>query len=121
MSRLGRRDTKPELEIRRLLHAAGLRFRVDHAPVTGLRTRADVVFIRQRVALYVDGCFWHRCPEHFVIPKSNTAWWLEKIARNVERDQATTAALEVRGWTVLRAWEHEEPSAVASRVIARLA
>lgn len=109
-----RRDTTPELSVRRLLHAAGLRYRVDHAPLPSQRRRrADIVFTRRRIAVFIDGCFWHGCPEHFVPPKANADYWGPKIARNRERDSETTAALEHEGWTVLRFWEHEDPREVA--------
>lgn len=103
-----RRDTSPELELRRALHAAGLRFRVDVPLPFDKRRRADVVFPRQKVAIFVDGCFWHRCPEHYTSPKANSAFWAEKAARNVERDRDTNQRLEALGWTVLRFWEHED-------------
>ena len=109
-----RRDTTPELSVRRLLHAAGLRYRVDHAPLASQRRRrADIVFTRRRIAVFIDGCFWHGCPEHFVPPKANSDYWGPKIARNRERDSETSAALEHEGWTVLRFWEHEDPREVA--------
>ena len=103
-----RRDTSPELELRRALHAAGLRFRVDVPLPFDKRRRADVVFPRQKVAIFVDGCLWHRCPEHYTSPKANSAFWAEKATRNVERDRDTDARLEELGWTVLRCWEHED-------------
>lgn len=113
-----RRDTKPELEVRRLLHASGLRYRVDHAPDRGhLRNRADIVFTRARVAVFVDGCFWHGCVEHHRAPTANGAYWAEKVARNAERDRRVTAMLRERGWRVLRFWEHESPDEVAAAII----
>lgn len=108
-----RRDTQPEILVRRLLHARGLRFRVDFAAEPGVRSRPDVVFTRQRIAVYIDGCFWHRCPLHGTAPKSNSDYWRPKLDRNVERDQAVTAELRERGWIVLRFWEHEPADAVA--------
>lgn len=108
-----RRDTKPELAVRRLLHAHGFRFRVDHRPSASVRTRADVVFTRVRIAIFIDGCFWHQCPTHFVMPKSNIDYWKPKITRNVTRDVETTGVLLDQGWTVLRYWEHTPPSEVA--------
>lgn len=107
MSRQARRDTDPEIALRRELHRRGLRFRVDRA-VPGLaRRRADVLFPRARVAVFVDGCFWHRCPEHKTAPVANRAWWAEKLAANVRRDRDTDVRLGALGWTVLRFWEHE--------------
>ncbi|MBT1191339.1 very short patch repair endonuclease [Rhodococcoides kroppenstedtii] len=117
LSRQRRRDTKPELALRRLLHAAGLRYRVDRAPLPGLRRRADVVFTRARVAVYVDGCFWHSCPVHATHPRNNAQWWADKLAGNVARDRDTDRRLEEAGWTVVRIWEHEDPAAAAEKVV----
>lgn len=116
MSRLGRRDTLPELALRSELHRRGLRFRVDRAPLPGLRSRADIVFGPARVAVYVDGCFWHSCPEHATRPKSNAEWWEQKLHRNQERDAETDRALREQGWEVVRIWEHEDPVEAADRV-----
>lgn len=102
-----RRDTKPELAVRRALHSAGFRYRVDHRPSLELRTRADIVFTRQRIAVFIDGCFWHGCPVHATLPKRNSDYWVPKLQRNVERDLETTSRLETLGWVVLRFWEHE--------------
>ena len=110
------RDTAPELALRRLLHARGLRYRVDVAPLPGLRRRADVVFTRARLAVFVDGCFWHRCPEHSTSPRSNADWWREKLDRNVRRDRDTDRALREAGWKVLRVWEHETAEVAADQV-----
>jgi len=106
MQRQRRRDTTPELAVRRALHARGWRFRVDIPPLPGLRRRADIVFTRRRVAVYVDGCFWHSCPTHGTIPKSNQAWWVAKLRANVERDGDTERRLREAGWTTVRLWEH---------------
>lgn len=111
------RDTAPEMAVRRILHADGLRYRVDRAPLPDLRRRADLVFGPSRVAVYVDGCFWHGCPEHGTRPIANAAWWRDKIARNRARDADTDLRLEEAGWLVVRAWEHEDPRAVAERVM----
>ena len=112
-----RRDTAPELAVRRILHAAGLRYRVDYpALASDRRRRADIVFTRRRIAVFIDGCFWHGCPQHFVAPKVNADYWGPKIARNRERDLDTTWRLEADGWQVLRFWEHERPSQVAERI-----
>jgi DNA mismatch endonuclease (patch repair protein) len=89
---------------------------VDIAPVPGLRRRADVVFPRERVAVFVDGCFWHGCPEHVTWPAANAAWWRRKIVGNQVRDRDTDRRLRAAGWTVVRVWEHEEPEVSASRV-----
>lgn len=111
-----RRDTGPELAVRRTLHARGFRYRVDFAPLPGLRSRPDVVFTLAKVAVFIDGCFWHMCPEHFVMPETNRDYWKPKIARNVERDRISSAQLSAAGWQVLRFWEHEDPEAVATAV-----
>jgi DNA mismatch endonuclease (patch repair protein) len=110
-----RRDTKPELALRSALHGMGLRFQVDRT-IDGNRRRTDVVFPTERIAVYVDGCFWHACPDHGTTPKSNRQWWVDKLANNVARDAATTEALTAKGWLVLRFWEHDEPTATASTI-----
>lgn len=116
MSRQRRRDTVPEVALRKELHRRGARFFVDRAPLPGVRRRADLVFPRRRVAVYVDGCFWHRCPLHATDPKNNAEWWAAKLAGNVQRDRDTDARLAAAGWTVVRVWEHEDPLAAADRV-----
>jgi len=93
-----RRDTACELQVRQLVHAAGLRYRVDYQPLPELRRRADLVFTKSRVAVFVDGCFWHGCKLHRALPKSNSDWWAEKIERNRRRDSETTRILRSRGW-----------------------
>ncbi len=115
MATTKRRDTKPELALRSALHDMGLRFGVDRK-INGNRRRTDVVFPTERVAVYVDGCFWHGCPDHGTIPKSNRQWWTEKLDANKARDTATSDALTAEGWRVLRFWEHEEPVAAAGKV-----
>jgi DNA mismatch endonuclease (patch repair protein) len=110
------RDTGPELALRRILHARGLRYRVDRAPIPESRRRADIVFTRLRVAVYVDGCFWHGCPQHGTRSKSNTAWWDEKLRRNRNKDAETDRALVDAGWLVVRIWEHEDPRNAAENV-----
>lgn len=121
MARVRNRDTAAELAIRRELHRRGRRFFVQRQLLPGSRIRADVVFPRLKVAVFVDGCFWHRCPTHATDPKSNAAWWAEKLDRNVERDRETNAALTSAEWTVIRVWEHEAPEAAVDRVEAVLA
>ncbi|NKS25413.1 DNA mismatch endonuclease Vsr [Rhodococcus hoagii] len=115
-----RRDTAPEVALRRALHRRGARFFVDRAPLRGLRRRADLVFPRRRVAVYVDGCFWHSCPQHATSPKNNAQWWADKLAANVVRDRDTDTRLADAGWTVVRIWEHEDPTEAADRVQAAL-
>jgi DNA mismatch endonuclease, patch repair protein len=116
MSRVGQRDTAPELALRSELHRRGFRFRVDRAPVADVRSRADLVFGPARVAVYVDGCFWHSCPEHATTPRSNAEFWEQKLERNRERDDETNRLLQERGWEVLRIWEHEDSAEAADRV-----
>ncbi len=110
-------DTPAEIELRRELHRRGLRFRKDY-PVRGVtRSRPDIVFTRQKVAVFVDGCFWHSCPEHATAPKANREWWEEKLAANVARDRRHTSELQDAGWTVLRFWEHESVERAADTVV----
>jgi DNA mismatch endonuclease, patch repair protein len=118
MRSVRQRDTKAELALRRELHCLGLRYRVDASPVEGIRRRADLVFSRAKVAVYVDGCFWHVCPEHATWPRANAVWWRDKLHRNVERDRSTDRALAEVGWFVVRVWEHEAAAATAARVAA---
>ena len=110
------RDTKAEIAVRQLVHAQGLRYRVNARPEADLRRTADLLFTRVRVAVFIDGCYWHGCPEHFVMPTTNPDYWSTKIGRNQARDLETTSQLEERGWLVLRFWEHEAPSSVAERI-----
>jgi DNA mismatch endonuclease (patch repair protein) len=121
MSKQARAHTEPEVTLRKLLHAAGLRYRVG-LPVPGMKRRTiDVAFTRAKVAVFVDGCFWHSCPEHATFPAANKDWWAEKLAGNVARDAATREHLESLGWQVIRVWEHEPMAEVALRVQAALA
>lgn len=113
-----RRDTSPELAVRRLVHAAGLRYRVDFAPLDDhRRLRADLVFTRVHVAVFVDGCFWHGCPQHHTVAKINADYWARKVQSNIDRDQRVNTLLERAGWTVLRFWEHDEPRSVAESIV----
>ena len=111
-----KRDTRPEMAVRRAVHGLGLRYRVARRPLPGQRFTADLVFPAARVAVFVDGCFWHGCPEHFVPPRTNASYWGPKIARNQARDAAAIAALRVAGWIGLRVWEHEPPDLAARRI-----
>ena len=110
------RDTEPELRLRRVLHGRGFRYRLHRRPVDGFRRTADIVFTRAKVAVFVDGCFWHRCPQHGTEPKANAAWWKVKLDKNVGRDRETDQVLTAAGWTVIRVWEHEDPEVAAGRV-----
>lgn len=121
MSANKRTDTKPELALRSALHRAGLRFRKDlRVDVDGLRVRPDIVFTRRKVAVFVDGCYWHSCPQHAVTPKTNVDFWVAKLARNVERDREQDAALHAAGWKVVRVWEHVPAPAALSMVVEAL-
>ncbi|GAA4193332.1 hypothetical protein GCM10022219_15000 [Microbacterium oryzae] len=97
----------------------GYRYRVDFAPLGG-RRRADIVFTRQRTAIFIDGCFWHSCPIHGTKPRRNADYWRPKLRRNVERDRETDKLLRDAGWAVLRFWEHEPPKLVAEAIIGTL-
>lgn len=111
-----RRDTAPEIAVRSRLHAMGLRYRVDW-PVPGQRRRTiDIAFTRAKVAVYIDGCFWHGCPIHATKPRMNAAWWDAKLTANQARDSAVNEQLIELGWLVMRFWEHEEPAHVAAEI-----
>lgn len=116
MARTGRRDTAPETQLRRELHARGLRYRVDRPVLRELRRRPDIVFNPARVAVFVDGCFWHGCPQHATWPKHNADFWREKIETNRQRDVDTDLRFEGAGWQVVRVWEHEDVMAAADRI-----
>jgi DNA mismatch endonuclease (patch repair protein) len=118
MSRQARRDTAPEVAVRKLLHAAGHRYRLNVRVPEMSRRTIDIAFTRTKVAVFMDGCFWHGCPQHATQPKANAEWWREKLDRNMARDAETTRHLAASGWTVLRFWEHEAPENVAERVAA---
>ncbi|MHC5261364.1 very short patch repair endonuclease [Streptomyces sp. UC4497] len=116
MQAIRSRDTKPEQAIRRLVHAQGLRYRVSARPLPDLRRTADMVFRPVKVAVFIDGCYWHGCPEHYVRPKTNEGYWSSKVAGNVSRDRDTDQQLRAAGWTVLRFWEHEAADDCARKV-----
>jgi DNA mismatch endonuclease, patch repair protein len=113
-----RRDTRPELSVRSALHHSGARYRVDYLVQAGaIRVRPDIVFPRRHVAIFIDGCFWHGCSAHGTTPRSNSSYWIEKLKRNVERDQRVTAALQADGWRVARFWEHQPVDVVVARIL----
>ena len=116
MQSVRRRDTVPELLLRKELHRRGLRYRVDTRPLPDLRRKADIVFRSAHVAVFVDGCFWHFCPIHRSVPKANHAWWRAKLERTRLRDAETDSRLVAAEWAVVRVWEHEDPESVADRV-----
>ncbi|MGH7965818.1 MAG: very short patch repair endonuclease [Candidatus Binatia bacterium] len=112
-------NTRPEKRLRALLHRNGYRFRKDLTiQVPGLRVRPDIVFTRQRIAVFIDGCFWHRCPEHGSTPRANSAYWGPKLDRNVERDRLVDERLREAGWLVVRIWEHVSPEEASGLVAA---
>lgn len=111
-----RRDTRPELELRSRLHSLGLRYRVDFRPISTLNRRADIVFTKQRVAVFVHGCFWHGCSQHYVAPKANESYWRSKVEANRARDAHTREELEGAGWLVIEVWEHEALEQAAEQI-----
>lgn len=117
MSNTRGRDSAPELAVRRILHAAGLRYRVNVRPVADVRRTADIVFPRQRIVVLIDGCFWHGCPDHYRPATGiRAAFWAKKIEQNRHRDEDSTILFETASWTVLRFWEHEHPEDVARSI-----
>jgi DNA mismatch endonuclease, patch repair protein len=110
------RDTKPELALRSAVHAMGLRYRVSARPLADLRRTADLVFPREQVAVFLDGCFWHGCPEHHTVAATNAQFWADKVRGNVTRDRDTDSRLQEAGWVSVRIWEHDDPTTAALRV-----
>ena len=117
MRQMSTKDSKPEMQLRRALHALGLRYRLHRKDLPG---KPDIVFPSARIAVFVDGCFWHRCPDHYVAPKNNAEFWETKIAKNVERDRRQDAELAELGWESIRIWEHEDVVASALAIQKRL-
>jgi len=113
-------DSQPELAVRRAVHALGLRYRVGTRPLPHLNRRADLVFRKAKVAVFVDGCYWHGCEDHYVRPHSHTDYWDSKIGRNVERDRDTDVQLTAAGWLAVRIWEHEDPKNAAELVATKV-
>lgn len=110
------RDTKPEVALRSAVHARGLRYRVSARPIKELRRTADLVFPSEQVAVFLDGCFWHGCPQHHTLAATNGTYWAEKVKGNRARDADTDRRLRAAGWLVVRVWEHEPPEKAATRV-----
>jgi DNA mismatch endonuclease (patch repair protein) len=110
------RDTGPELALRKILHARGLRYRVNQPLPFDRRRTADLVFTRARLYVFVDGCFWHGCAEHYIEPKTRAEFWQRKLRGNRQRDEDTRQRLEASGATVIRVWEHEDPIESADRI-----
>ena len=115
LSRMPVKNTGPEVRLRRSMHALGLRFRIN----ASLPGRPDIVLPSAKIAIFVDGCFWHACPEHGVLPKNNQEWWATKLARTVERDREKDGELRALGWHVIHVWEHEDPATAAAAIRAR--
>ena len=111
------RDTRPELAVRSAIHRRGLRYRVAARPIPELRRTADLVFRPAKVAVFIDGCFWHGCPEHYSEPRTNTDYWAAKVVRNMQRDTDTNQRLREAGWIVLRYWEHEDVDDIAREIV----
>lgn len=122
MKRVRTKDTVPELALRKLLFSVGLRYRIHYKPKSLVlrRSNIDIAFPRAKLAVFIDGCFWHGCPAHGTIPKANGQWWAEKLASNQARDARVSAGLRGEGWTVLRFWTHESPEYMATAVIQTL-
>jgi DNA mismatch endonuclease, patch repair protein len=110
------RDTEPELALRRAVHALGLRYRVSARPLTGLRRTADLVFTKAKVAVFLDGCFWHGCSAHHTVAATNARFWADKVDGNRARDRDTDSQLLAAGWVSIRIWEHEDPLEAAERI-----
>lgn len=109
-------DTQPEVALRSALHRRGVRFRVHRRDLPG---RPDIVLVRTRIAVFVDGCFWHQCPDHFIAPKANAEWWANKMEANTTRDRRNDERLRLLGWEPVHVWEHEDPEAAADALAAR--
>ena len=116
MQACGQKDTGPELALRTALFRMGLRYRIDRRPIPGLRRKADMLFRGLKVAVFVDGCFWHGCPDHATWPKANGEYWRRKILRNRDRDGDTDRRLAEAGWISIRVWEHEDSTVAAERI-----
>lgn len=112
-----RKNTQPELRVRRIVHASGLRYRVDYRPEESLNRRGDLVFLGSKVVVFIHGCFWHGCPKHFSAPKSNRSFWKTKIDTNRKRDKETQRYLQKKGWKVVTIWEHSSPEKAAAKII----
>lgn len=110
------RDTKPEVALRSAVHALGLRYRVGTRPLKQVRRTADLVFTKVKIAVFLDGCFWHGCPEHHTVAVTNARFWADKVEKNVARDRDTDELLSAAGWTSVRIWEHEDPGDAALRI-----
>ena len=113
MKRMPTKDSKPELRLRKAIYGLGFRYRLHRKDLPG---KPDIAFGPAKVAVFVDGCFWHNCPEHGTIPKNNREWWLEKFQRNQERDMLKDEQLKEMGWLPIHVWEHEDPDTAARNI-----
>lgn len=111
------KDTKLEIRVRKALHARGLRYRLQQKVPGSNRRTMDIAFPRQRVAVFIDGCFWHGCPIHHTVSKTNSEFWSAKVERNRERDIETTRMLAEAGWTAVRLWEHQTTNEIVNRIV----
>lgn len=116
MAATPQRDTSAEMMVRKRLHSLGFRYHVDRLILEAPRRKADISFPRLKIAVFIDGCFWHGCPQHVTWPKKNGTFWRQKIDTNRARDQDTTKRLKALGWTVVRIWEHEDPILAANKI-----
>lgn len=116
MSQQRAAHTRPEVALRSALHRRGVRFRLHRRDLPG---RPDIIVVRLRLAIFVDGCFWHACPVHYVPPKSNAEWWASKLAANVDRDRRLDTALMALGWEPVHVWEHQDPGLIADSIAVR--
>lgn len=116
MRSVKRRDTLPEMEVRRRVHAMGMRYFVDHRVLEKPIRKADLAFPKLKIAVFIDGCFWHGCPIHGTKPKENARFWYDKLEMNKRRDTDTDERLEKAGWSVIRVWAHERPEKIADLV-----
>ncbi|WP_131733480.1 very short patch repair endonuclease [Gordonia paraffinivorans] len=117
MSRQKSKNTAPEIAVRRCLHERGFRYRIDVKLEPDLRTRADLAWKGLKLAVFIDGCFWHGCPQHATRPAANREWWAKKLDTNIARDRRTDDALRSRGWVVRRFWEHQTPEEIADKIV----
>jgi DNA mismatch endonuclease (patch repair protein) len=120
MQSVRRKGTQPENRIYEELLRRGLQLNTSTRPISEIRVTADLVFPSEKLSVFIDGCFWHRCPDHFKLPLTNRDWWEEKVSETVRRDRRQTAKLNDAGWSVVRVWEHENPSEAADRIVAAL-
>lgn len=120
MSRIRGKNTAPEIKLRKMLFAAGARGYRIHYKLPG---KPDIVFVKKKIAIFVDGCFWHKCPVCFQEPATRKEFWMKKIQSNIDRDKKVNEQLKCDGWTVIRIWEHEikkEPEEAVQKIIALL-